>query len=318
MGASMRAIRPVRLALGQADQARALALSVPDGRTFTLLTGAYLAVWGALLALLWTTDQLALQILLAILIGNQLHALTILQHDCGHRSAYESARANLWVGRLLAWFIVMPFTTFTELHRFHHGFLGDRELDPDEWFYEAGPVHLFLRECLFMPRFIVLSLTRAQVAPPVRRVIAAELIFNLCTHAALAAALLALGQAKLLLFGLLLPMLLLGVVFNPLARGFEHFPLSTLAPGDPRRHALQHNTVTVTSRVLGVLWANINFHVEHHMFPRVPFYRLPALHRLLRGQAYLRTGLPLGSLRPDGAVPAPPLVHPSPKEGQTP
>lgn len=314
----MGVIRPVRLPVAKADSARALALSVPDGRAFTLLMAAYLVVWAALLGLLWVSDSVALQLLLALLLGNQLHALTVLQHDCGHRSAYAGARANAWAGRLLSWFIFMPFTTFTELHRFHHGFLGDPELDPDEWFYEAGPVRLFLRECLFMPRFIVLSLTRRQIATSTRRIIWAELSFNLFSYAALAGVLLALGQGQLLLYGFVLPMLLLGLVFNPLSRGFEHFPLSTLAAGDPRRHALQHNTVTVTSRILGVLWANINFHVEHHMFPRVPFYRLPALHRLLQGHAYLRAQLPLGATSHGRAAGTLPVIQPHPEEGPAP
>jgi fatty acid desaturase len=30
------------------------------------------------------------------------------------------------------------------------------------------------------------------------------------------------------------------------------------------------------------LYSNMNYHVEHHMFPMVPFYRLPALHALIR------------------------------------
>jgi fatty acid desaturase len=26
----------------------------------------------------------------------------------------------------------------------------------------------------------------------------------------------------------------------------------------------------------------MNYHIEHHMFPMVPFYRLPALHAMIR------------------------------------
>ena len=28
----------------------------------------------------------------------------------------------------------------------------------------------------------------------------------------------------------------------------------------------------------------MNFHIEHHMYPMVPFYRLPELHRELKSQ----------------------------------
>jgi fatty acid desaturase len=30
---------------------------------------------------------------------------------------------------------------------------------------------------------------------------------------------------------------------------------------------------------------NVNFHIEHHFYPSVPFYRLPQLHRTLMSKA---------------------------------
>ena len=283
------------LALPPALAAALDELAEPDGELFTAWTVAYLAVWAIGVAAIPATDLLAVKLLLSAFLGSQLHALTVLQHDCGHRSAYASPRANLWVGRLLALFVFMPFTTFTELHRRHHGFLGDSAQDPDEWFYERGPRWLFLRECLFMPRFIHLSLTRLPVGA-LRRHIVCELACNSVVHASLIGALLWSGATDLLLFGYVLPMFWLACVFNPISRGFEHLPMAELPPGDPGRGDLRLNTITVTSRVVGLLWANIGFHVEHHMYPRVPFYRLPALHRLFAGKAYRVARFPLGPL----------------------
>ena len=36
--------------------------------------------------------------------------------------------------------------------------------------------------------------------------------------------------------------------------------------------------------VLSFLYANMNYHIEHHMFPMVPFYALPELHALIADQ----------------------------------
>jgi fatty acid desaturase len=36
------------------------------------------------------------------------------------------------------------------------------------------------------------------------------------------------------------------------------------------------------NRVLRFLYWNMNFHIEHHMFPMVPYHALPALHEELR------------------------------------
>ena len=42
-------------------------------------------------------------------------------------------------------------------------------------------------------------------------------------------------------------------------------------------HRLNSRTV-ILNRALAFIYSNMNYHVEHHMFPMVPFYALPALH----------------------------------------
>jgi len=46
-------------------------------------------------------------------------------------------------------------------------------------------------------------------------------------------------------------------------------------------HRLNSRTVYMNP-VLRFLYLNMNYHVEHHMFPAVPYYRLPALHDEIR------------------------------------
>jgi len=284
------------LQLDADDRARIEQLSVPAGWVFVAWSAFHLGLWATgLAAVVLSRGSPEVQLLVALLMGNQLHALTILQHDCGHGSAFGSRVANLWVGRFLAWFIFMPFTTFTELHLQHHAFLGDPKKDPDEWFYDRGPFALFLRESLFLPRFVCLSLARA-LKPEAKRRVRRELAFNASTYALLAAGLVHAGAVDVLVFGFVLPMLFLAAVFNPISRGYEHFPMACMDASDPRRLDLRHNTVTVTSPIVGFLWANIIFHVEHHMYPRVPFYRLPQVHRMLRLGDYHQMPYPLSGL----------------------
>lgn len=46
-------------------------------------------------------------------------------------------------------------------------------------------------------------------------------------------------------------------------------------------HRLNTRTV-IMNPVFSFLYANMNYHIEHHMFPMVPFYRLPELHALIK------------------------------------
>lgn len=46
-------------------------------------------------------------------------------------------------------------------------------------------------------------------------------------------------------------------------------------------HRLNTRTVLMNP-IFRFLYANMNYHIEHHMFPMVPFYRLPELHELIK------------------------------------
>ena len=48
-------------------------------------------------------------------------------------------------------------------------------------------------------------------------------------------------------------------------------------------HRLNTRTIYMNP-VFSFLYANMNYHIEHHMFPMVPFYRLPELHELVKAQ----------------------------------
>lgn len=60
----------------------------------------------------------------------------------------------------------------------------------------------------------------------------------------------------------------------------QHFGLE----GAGRDYTRSCRTV-VLDPVLAFFYANMNYHVEHHYFPAVPYYRLPRAHRLLKARA---------------------------------
>ncbi len=313
------------LHLGELERSTLEKLKHPNGGAFTLWVVFHLSVWGlGVLAVLLLHDT-PWVVVCSLVLGNQLHAITILQHDCGHGSAYRHPAANLWVGRLLAWFIFMPFTTFTYLHKRHHAFLGQPDKDPDEWFYAGGVRWLFIREMLFLPRFVYESLG-ARLPERLRQQVRHELAFNSLSWLVLLSVSIYTDLIGWFVMAFLLPMVLLACVINPLSRGYEHFPLAEMAGSDASdagRFDLRTNTVTITSPLLGFLWANITYHVEHHVYPNVPFYRLPRLHSLMRHKHYYQERYPLYRLlktnhrEPDrtaSAVPAPFALSPQETE----
>lgn len=274
------------LKVDRARQAELLALQQPAPLQFMLWATLHVAIWVACAWVILASDNTVWHIIATLIMGSQLHAFTVLQHDCGHQNAFRSTLANLWMGRFMAWFIVFPYSSFTECHKHHHRYLGDPEKDPDEWNYVGGVKWMFLRIAVFVPRFTYFSLVR--YGKTVRNMVLRELTFNLLSMAAVCAWFVSQGMAYEFVLIFVVPLLLLALVINPISRGYEHFPMATLEPEHADRLDLAKNTITVTSRVVGLLWANINYHVEHHVYPGVPFCNLRKLHNLLENKTFLR------------------------------
>ncbi len=79
-----------------------------------------------------------------------------------------------------------------------------------------------------------------------------------------------------------IPLLLLALEINPVSRGYEHFPMAMLASGRADRQDLVRRAFTVT----GLFGANIDYHVEHQVYPEG--CNLPKLHHVLENKVLPR------------------------------
>merc|ERR1719217_1538901 len=77
-------------------------------------------------------------------------------------------------------------------------------------------------------------------------------------------------------------------VFLPYTLGAWHFVLvgvfqhASLAQ-DVLDHRLNTRTCYINPISAFIYW-NMHYHIEHHMFPMVPYYNLPELHEILKPQ----------------------------------
>jgi len=89
--------------------------------------------------------------------------------------------------------------------------------------------------------------------------------------------------ASCILYQIWLPVMLIG---TPRLYGAWHFNMTGLIQhGGLDDNVTDHrlNTRTVyMNPVSRFIYLNMNYHVEHHMFPAVPYYNLPALHALVK------------------------------------
>jgi fatty acid desaturase len=208
--------------------------------------------------------------------------LFTLEHECTHRTPFARDRLNDWVGHVSGALILNPFLWFRYFHLAHHRYTnvaGDPELDspkPEtraQWLWHVSGLPLWGASLRLLAR-LALGRERPAYLPDRQRPKAERE-----------------ARILILLYGLALASLfvsdlVLWVWIVPILLGQPVLRLYLLAEhGDcPRTAEMFANTRTTftTALVRFVAW-NMPYHVEHHVYPNVPFHRLPALHRLIRG-----------------------------------
>lgn len=250
-------------------------------------TAAALFEFGLIAAATWTSETWwnpLIYALAVIVIGSRINGLGGLMHDAAHYRAYENRQLNDLIGEILALPTSASMAGYRNTHFAHHRELNS-EKDPD-WQRNVG-----LKEFEFpAPRASVLMYFAQYLAglkigaalfgfhknKETRDVPAAVARARLVFFAGLLAASIALGFWKLVLLYWIVPLLTVFLAIRYLRNVAEHY-------------AVEHENVLNESRtVLAPFWElwliapwGLNYHLEHHLFPSVPCFRLRELHELL-------------------------------------
>jgi fatty acid desaturase/membrane-associated phospholipid phosphatase len=204
-----------------------------------------------------------------------LNAFVLLMHEGMHGILFARGGWN-WAGSVvLGSAFLMSFTAYRVMHTRHHKYLGDPR-DPDDYHnYVRHPAFVwalhFLRltigSLLYLALIPFLALRHG--TPRERSRILAEYALLLAIYSAV----LRLVPLATLAIAWFLPLLVVGTLTA--MRGFTQHGITDAAdPYIASRTILPH-------RAVRFLLLNENFHLEHHLFPEVPSYHLPALHQLI-------------------------------------
>jgi fatty acid desaturase len=269
------------------------ALCRPNGAKHLLFASPYiLGYLGALVAQLFV-DVTWANILLSVAMGHGLYVLFVLHHDCMHASAFKNDFFNRLMGRLYACTFTMTFSVNRETHMRHHSHIADPERDPDEYYFAGKLNQIWLRLWRYYEWYSMIAITK--YGKRVRRTVLTEQIINIGLWAVVHVVLFRMGMGIKVLWIFWLPMAVVALVINPITRGYEHSPLTLYPPGDPRKRDMSKNAITIANPAFGWFCANISYHVEHHSYPRCPFYNLQKLHRIFQEEKlqYLTAPWPL-------------------------
>ncbi|KAA5543908.1 fatty acid desaturase [Roseiconus nitratireducens] len=214
-----------------------------------------------------------------VLAAASLHGISLLTHEAVHGVLSPNRSLNRWLGILCAIPVLQNYSAYKVLHLQHHKHLGDAG-DPDHyenysrWSWLVFAMH-WLRLLIGYPIYVTMIpiLGYRQGNPSDRRWIVFEVFLVLAV--AVAAVLLIAPTALLHVW--LIPMLFINTMVN--IRGMsQHTFLEQ--PDDPVRGTRS----ILTNRLTEFFMCNENYHLEHHLFPRVPWYNLRRLHLAVEDQ----------------------------------
>jgi fatty acid desaturase len=208
--------------------------------------------------------------------------LFTLEHEATHQTPFASARLNEWVGRLCGFLILLPFAWFRYFHLAHHRWTNIPGCDPElgsakpatrgAWVWHVSGIPYWIAQARLMGALVVGRAAGDYLPAGALPRIVAE------------ARVMAVGYA-LVAVSLFVTPVLFWVWLCPVLLGQPFLRLYLLAEhGDcPQVTNMFENTrTTFTTAVMRFLAWNMPYHVEHHVYPAVPFHKLPALHGLMK------------------------------------
>ena len=218
---------------------------------------------------------------LSLLLGLCLFDFTILLHEVLHRLVFAGPRRS--VEPVLAWLYALPSgiapSQFTRWHLDHHAGLGSENQDPKRHRLSPKRNARWFKALYFTPALIPIyfraaARETATYDRALRRRISGERLAAVALHAALAA-----GIAWTWGWMALVKLYAVPYLFGfPLAFGLnrlgQHYDVD---PEDPARWGTRMRRSIFWDAAF--LWSG--YHLEHHYFPGVPFYRLRALNGAL-------------------------------------
>lgn len=265
---------------------RLRALSVrSDGRGLIQLAGQL----GALIVTGWAISQTLGSWWVApvwLAHGILLIFLFTAMHECIHRTAFRTRRLNDVVARVAGFLLILPAEYFRCFHYEHHRHTQDLQRDPELLGRGGAPTTLgrYLWEICGITSYWLAELrvrlrhARAKCDEPFipessRSVIIREARLHLLGYLGIAVAALALARPEPLYYWLIPA--ILGRPFLALYLRAEHTGC------EYGRDMLSNTRTILTNPLVRALAWNMPWHIEHHIFPAVPFHALPKLYPLI-------------------------------------
>jgi fatty acid desaturase len=284
---------------------------IPKIETLKLKELSVLKPWRSLVAILMDWAIIIMSILLCewisywfyplafVIIGSRFHGLEAMMHEATHFRIHQNRIINEFLGELSVWPLWLSLFLYREKRHFsHHRNIGTQS---DSHIYQTynrfsqrfnipKPLNQLIQNCIIAAFSFPVEIwwrqvqSNVKVLPRLSRMRGLLwILFQITTILTiiLGSIFFSVKVAWVYLLFIFLPLMWIAVFSRYLRLLSEHFGI----PEEKNNLVLgaETRTVIVNWPIRVIFWPhNMNYHLEHHWYPSVPFYNLPALHKILK------------------------------------
>lgn len=202
-------------------------------------------------------------------------------HEAVHGAIAGRNKNLMWlnhlIGMLAGAILVHEYKMFRLMHTYHHRDTNDPELDPDAWVFGKNPISILFR-CLTIPyKYHYYFHKKIAPMPEHRREVIQIYLTNFFIYSFMFVP---------MFFGYFWESFLLWFAPRILASGMIVYFFGYLV--HPEEHTERYLNTKVHlvegkyAPFANVIWFFQCFHLIHHLFPKIPFYRYPEAFRDMR------------------------------------
>ncbi|MDJ0574734.1 MAG: fatty acid desaturase [Xenococcaceae cyanobacterium MO_234.B1] len=187
-----------------------------------------------------------------------LHLSGTVIHDASHNSAHSNRIVNAVLGHTSALMLGFAFPVFTRVHLQHHAHVNDPDNDPDHFVSTGGPLWMiaarfFYHEIFFFKRRLW------------RKYELLEWFLSRLFVATIIVVGIKYGFIKYIMNFWFVPALVVGIA---LGLFFDYLPHRPFKDRDRWKNARVYPGAVLNLLILGQ-----NYHLVHHLWPSIPWYR---------------------------------------------
>ena len=192
-------------------------------------------------------------------------------HEAGHLNISGNNKSLGWLNEIIGWLsgipLIAPFYLFRAIHFRHHAYTNDPEKDPDHWLASKNIIALFFHSTTIFPAYLVKGLRLLFFEEKISKRMKKDIQIGFVGLFFMAILLVVLGIG--IGWGLILKLWILPAV---IAQAFLALTFDWLPHHPHEEKSRYKNTRIVDIPGLSILFLGQNYHLVHHLYPRVPFY----------------------------------------------